>query len=272
MSESISGDHGVFKRRRRISSNYTQLIFALTQKDIRIKYKQSIMGFMWAIFMPMLIVFAGILVRKAISIATGRPLDMSVLASVSVKSLPWAFFIGSVRFATASLTGNINLVTKIYFPREVFPISAILSNLFDFAVALIPLTIFLFFIRLGISVHILWVPLIFGLLVVFTLGLGLFLSCANLYFRDVKYIVEAILTFGIFFTPVFYEAEMLGRWYFVVLLNPVGSLLEAINQAVVLRTSPDFLWLTYAGVMAVLTFMTAWIIFKRAEPTFAENI
>jgi ABC-type polysaccharide/polyol phosphate export permease len=248
------------------------LIYALTQKDIRIKYKQSIMGFMWAIFMPMLIVSAGILVRKAISIATGRPLDMSVLASVSVKSLPWAFFIGSVRFATASLTSNINLVTKIYFPREVFPISAVLSNLFDFAVASVPLTIFLICIGVGISIHIIWLPLIFAILIVFTVGMGLLLSCANLYFRDVKYIVEAILTFGIFFTPVFYEAEMLGRWDFVVLLNPVGSLLEAINDVVVLHTSPDFIWLTYAGVMAALTFMMAWVVFKKAEPTFAENI
>jgi ABC-type polysaccharide/polyol phosphate export permease len=177
-----------------------------------------------------------------------------------------------VRFATASLTSNINLVTKIYFPREVFPVSAVLSNLFDFAVALVPLTIFLIFIDVGISIYFFWLPLIFGILIVFTVGMGLLLSCANLYFRDVKYIVEAILTFGIFFTPVFYEAEMLGRWNYVVLLNPVGSLLEAINAVVVQHASPNFFWLTYAGVMAALTFMTAWVVFKKAEPTFAENI
>src|SRR5437870_1982501 len=105
---------------------YRQLLYMLAWRDIKIRYKQSIMGFLWAILMPGIIVAAGILVRYAFSMGSHRILDPADLASVSLKSAPWAFFVGSIRFATNSLTGNSNLVTKIYFPREVLPLSAIL--------------------------------------------------------------------------------------------------------------------------------------------------
>ena len=98
------------------------------------------------------------------------------------------------------------------------------------------------------------------------------LACANLFFRDVKYIVEVILTFGIFFTPVFYEAEMFGRWSVVLLLNPVGAILDSINAVVVLHHSPDMFWLGYSGVWALGGLLISWNIFHRAEFAFAENI
>lgn len=251
---------------------YRQLLYTLTWRDIKIKYKQSIMGFFWAIFMPMMIVAAGILVKKAFSILSGNPMDLSQIASVSVKALPWAFFVGSIRFATNSLTANINLVTKIYFPREVFPLSATLANLFDFAVASSVLIIILTIARIGVSIHLFWLPVLLILLILITAGLGMILACANLFFRDVKYIVEVILTFGIFFTPVFYEAEMFGKWAPVLLLNPIGAILEAINDVVVLHHAPNMYWLGYSALWAVLGFLIAWNIFHRAEFAFAENI
>jgi ABC-type polysaccharide/polyol phosphate export permease len=112
---------------------YRQLIYILTWRDIKIKYKQTVMGFLWAILMPLLIVSAGVLVRKAFSMVSGKPVEMMELASITVKALPWSFFISSIKFGTNSLTGNSNLVTKIYCPREVFPISAVMANLFDFS-------------------------------------------------------------------------------------------------------------------------------------------
>lgn len=251
---------------------YRHLLFMLTWRDIKIKYKQSVMGFLWAILMPMIIVAAGVLVKKAFSMLSGKPMDLSQLASVSVKAIPWAFFVASIRFATNSLTSNMNLVTKIYFPREVFPLSAVLANLFDFVVASAVLVVILAISGTGLSVSLLWLPVLLVLLICLAAGFGMLLACANLFFRDVKYIVEVILTFGIFFTPVFYEAEMFGQWASVLLLNPVGAILEMINAVVVLHHSPDMFWLGYSALWAVGGLLVAWNIFHRAEFAFAENI
>lgn len=251
---------------------YRYLLFTFTWRDIKIKYKQSVMGFFWAIFMPMMIVAAGILIKKAFSIHSGNPLNLADISSVAVKSLPWAFFVGSIRLATGSLTSNANLITKIYFPRQLCPVSAVLSNLFDFVIASTVLVIILAIVSIGISIHLLWLPLLLGLLILLIVSAALLLSCANLFFRDVKYIVEVFLTFGIFFTPVFYEANMFGKWESVILLNPVACILEAINSVVVLHQAPDPFWLAYSAAWSVFGLLISWSIFHRAEFAFAENI
>ncbi len=251
---------------------YRGLLFMLTLRDIRIRYKQSIMGFLWAILMPTLIVAAGILVRVAFSAVSGRGLNLSDVASVALKSLPWAFFASSVRFATNSLTSNSDLVTKMYFPREVFPFSAVLASLFDFVVASGIIILILIGARVGVSIQLLWLPLILVLLILFTAGTGMFLACANVFFRDVKYLVEIFLTFGILFTPVFYDAKMFGKWASLMLLNPLGAILEAMNDVVISHRSPNPLWLTYASSWAVLGFVVSWKIFDKAEASFAESV
>ena len=115
--------------------NYRELLYMLAYRDIKVRYKQSVMGFLWAILMPVLIVMAGVVVRYAYTLASGKPLQTADIASVAVKSLPWAFLVSSIRFGCNSLTGNQNLVTKIYFPKEIFPMAAVLASLFDFFVA-----------------------------------------------------------------------------------------------------------------------------------------
>lgn len=251
---------------------YRHLLMILAWRDIKIRYKQSVMGFLWAIFMPLLIVAAGIIVKKGISIISGKPLELSDLASITVKALPWSFFIGTVRFATNSLVSNRNLVEKIYFPREVFPLAAVLANLFDFGIASIATIVILGIMGVGISVHILWVPLLILCLVLFSAGVGMLMSCANLFFRDVKYLVEVILTFAIFFTPVFYEASMFGKWETLLLMNPVGAILECVNAVVVLHRQPNYFWMLYAASWGIGLFLISWNIFHRLEYSFAENI
>lgn len=251
---------------------YRELLFALTYQNIRIRYKQSVMGFLWALFMPIVIVISGIIVKKAMAVMVGKPLELSDIASVSIRALPWAFFIGSLRFAVNSLTGNINLVQKIYFPREMLPLSYILAQLLDFLISCIVLSIILIFLKIGVSLYILWLPLLILFLILFTAGLGLILSCGNLFFRDVKYIVDIMLTFGIFFTPVFFDASTFGKWKIFMLLNPIGAILENINTIVVLHKPPDFFWLAYAGFWATFGFLISWYIFHKSETTFAENI
>src|SRR4051794_1173460 len=169
---------------------HRDLLLMLAWRDIRIKYKQSVMGFLWALLMPALIVSAGLVVKLGLASVSGRELEMSQLATVTLKALPWAFFVGAIRFATPSLTANTSLVTKVAFPRAVFPLAATLSALFDFAVASVMVVIVLIVAKVGVSVHLLWVPLLLFLLAAQTVGLTLLLSAANLFFRDVKYIVE----------------------------------------------------------------------------------
>ena len=251
---------------------FRHLLMMLTWRDIKIRYKQSVMGFLWAIFMPLLIVAAGIIVKKGISIVSGKPMDLADIASITVKALPWSFFIGTVRFSTGSLVSNRNLVEKIYFPREVFPLASTLANLFDFAIASIATIVILGFMGVGISVHILWVPLLLLFLVLFSAGLGMLMSCANLFFRDVRYLVEVILTFAIFFTPVFYEASLFGKWETLLLMNPVGAILECLNTVVVHHRPPDYLWMCYAASWGIGLFLISWNIFHRLEYSFAENI
>lgn len=251
---------------------YRNLLWMLTLRDIKIRYKQTVMGFLWAVFMPMLIVCAGLIVKKGFSIVSGKPLDLSELISVSVKSLPYSFFIASIRFATNSLVGNANLVTKIYFPREVFPVAAVLANLFDFLLASFFLVIILLLAGFSVDYHVVWVIPLVLLLILFTAALGMLLSCANLFFRDVKYIVEVIVTFAIFFTPVFYDASLFGKWATVLLLNPVGAILENVNNVVILHRGPDLFWLLYAALWSIGGLAVSWSIFHKLEFLFAENI
>jgi ABC-type polysaccharide/polyol phosphate export permease len=251
---------------------YRNLLWMLTLRDIKIRYKQTVMGFLWAIFMPLLIVCAGLIVKKGFSIVSGKPLELSELISVSIKSLPYSFFIASIRFATNSLVGNANLVTKIYFPREVFPVAAVLANLFDFFLASFFLVFFLAVIGFRIDYQIIWVPFLILSLILFTTALGMLLSCANLFFRDVKYIVEVVVTFAIFFTPVFYDASLFGKWAPVLLLNPVGAILENINNVVILHRAPDMFWLLYSVLWSVGGLVVSWSVFHKLEFLFAEKI
>ncbi len=251
---------------------YRDLLYMLTLRDIRIRYKQAAMGFLWAIFMPMVAIGAGILIKKAMSVVGGHKVDLLGIVSISVKVLPWTFFISSLRFAVQSLVGNSSLITKIYFPRAVLPLAAVTACFFDFSISVVVLGFILCFAHLGLSVFFLWAPAILLLLVLFTTGLGLLLASANLFLRDVKYVVEIILMFGIFFTPVFFDANAYGNWKTWLLLNPVGSILETLNQAVVLKQMPDPFWLGYACFASVVMFCAGVLVFHKQEQLFAENI
>jgi lipopolysaccharide transport system permease protein len=251
---------------------YRDLMFMLTIRDLRVRYKQAAMGFMWAIFMPMIAVFAGILIKKAMAVVSQQPLEVHSILSISVKVLPWTFFISSIRFSVQALVGNSALVTKIYFPRAVLVLSAILACLFDFAVALVVMIILVSVLGVGVSVHLLWLPVLLVLLFLYTFGLGLLLAAANLFYRDIKYVVEILLMFGIFFTPVFYEASSFGRWKPIMLINPLGSILEELNRTVVMHLPPDPFWILYAIFASIGVFLIGMTVFQKSEPFFAENI
>jgi lipopolysaccharide transport system permease protein len=251
---------------------YRDLLYMIVWRDITIKYKQSLLGFMWAILIPGLVVLAGILVRFAMARLSGEHLVARSVAAVCVKAAPWAFFVASIRFSTTSLIGNANLVTKIYFPKVIFPLAAVLSQFFDFLVAASALTVVLLFLGVGASVYLLWVPLLIANLVLLSMGLAMFLSAASLFFRDVKYIVEIIVTFAIFFTPVLYEVSMFKEWATILLLNPVAPILEGLHAAVVQQSAPSTPWIYYSFGFAALLLVASFAFFRKLEPAFAENI
>ncbi len=162
------------------------------------------------------------MVRLGFSMLSGSHLETSQIASVSVRAVPWAFVVSTIRFGTNSLLSNANLVTKIYMPREIYPVAAMLSQLLDFAVASLVLIPGARAVPGGIQRPAAVVPLLIAMLVLLVTGLSVLLSAASLFFRDVKYLVEVILTFAIFFTPVFYEASMFAQWAPLLMLNPRG--------------------------------------------------
>lgn len=265
---------------------FREMLYQLALRDVRIRYKQAVIGFGWALLMPALIVLSGCLVRYAMTRQSGAPLDLAGIASISVKALPWSFFVGTITFATQSLTGNLQLVSKVYFPRAVLPLAATLGQAFDAAIGTLVLVLVLPFLDVHLSMALLWVPLLALLLFLLTVAASLFLSCANLFFRDVKYIVQVTLTFGIFFTPVFFDPEMMGRRLArLIMLNPLSPLLEGLRLAVVGQhdlllplIGPDGfvvwspLYLVYAALWAILGLAVSAMIFHRSEFVFAEYI
>lgn len=269
---------------------YRDLLYQITLRDIRIRYKQAVMGFGWAIFMPALIVLAGLLIRVAMANFAGKPLQSVDVESLMVKALPWSFFVGAIGFAAASLVANISLVTKVYLPREMFPVAATLAQAFDTCISGVVVMIILPF--LGVTFHwsLMWVPVLLVLLFLFTMAVGLFLSCANLFFRDVKYIVQVLLTFGVFFTPVIFDASMVGTTGSrLVMLNPLSPFLEGLRLCVVqghnllepltiigthgqhiLAWSPWYL--AYSVLWSVGGLLASSLMFHRLEFLFAESI
>jgi ABC-type polysaccharide/polyol phosphate export permease len=252
--------------------SYKELLKALIQRNIKVRYKQSILGIAWAIFIPLLIVAVGILVRYAYSLASGRPLMMADVVGVAVKSVPWAFTVGAIRSGTTSLIGNGSLVTKIYFPKEVFPLSSVGSNLVDFAIASVPLAILVVIGSPHLGWNLLWIPVLFLILLSIIVGLCFAASAATLFFRDVKYIVEVMLTFGIFVTPVFFDVSMFGDLGIYLMLNPLSAPLDGLYSAIVLDESPRLAWLAYSALFGAAALIGGYRLFKRMEPVFAECI
>ena len=217
--------------------------------------------------------------RFAIAFYSGRGLAPLQIAGMAVKAVPWAFFVGCLNVSTPSLVSNVSLVTKIYFPREVLPLSAILAQTFDSLIGGLIIICIVPFLGVTPSIQLLWVPVLLVTLWLMSLAFGLFLSCANIFFRDVKYLVQVFLTFGIFVTPVMLDATMYGpKGSQLLMLNPVAPILEGLRLATIHhhnlltpKLAPDgFLfwrpwYLGYTAAWAFGGLILAAILFHRSE-------
>ena len=248
------------------------LLMIMAWREIKVKYKQSVMGMLWAVLMPIVIVCSGFIVRFALASVSGKPVALADLTSVAVKAAPWAFFVSALRFGTVSLVNNSHLVTKIYLPRLIFPLASIASQLLDFTIAACGVAVFLAVAETGVSAELVWLPLLLGALVLLATALAILLSAASLFFRDVKFLVDVFLTFAIFFTPVFYDSSLFGKLAPLLLANPVSPLLEGISTVVIHHQTPSLPWVAYSCAVSIALFAFALNAFKRLEPLFAESI
>ena len=262
------------------------LVQQLTLRDIRIRYKQAALGFAWALLVPASVVLAGMFVRVALAYASGRTIHHAQLAGMAVKAVPWSFFVGCLNLGTASLVANRALVTKVYFPREVLPVSTVLAQSFDSVIGLSMVALLVPFLGVTLSWQLLWVPVLLVLLWTLSLAAALFLARANLFFRDVKYMVQVFLSFGIFITPVILDAPMYGpRLSPLMMLNPIAPILEGLRLSIVgqrnllepLAAPAGFpFWspwhLVYSAVWAFGGLFVSLVLFHRSERRFAEIV
>ena len=249
---------------------FRELLVQMTARDLRLRYKQTIMGFGWAIFTPILntLVFSLVFMRVA-PVHTEVPYPLFAYCGLLV----WNFTASSLRFATTSLTGNTNLVTKVYFPREIFPLAAVAVSLVDFAVAAAVLAGLMAHYHVGASATLLLLPAVLAVHVAFTASLALVLAMANLFYRDVKYLFEVILTFWMFASAVVYPVDAVhGTLGQLIRANPMTTIVEAYRRVILYGAPPEPVAFAAVAVFSLLVLPAAWLLFHRSEFQFAEYI
>jgi ABC-type polysaccharide/polyol phosphate export permease len=249
---------------------YRDLLFQMTWRDLLIRYKQAVMGFGWAVFMPVTnaVIFSVIFTRVS-------PLQLDVPYPVYVYAglVPWNFFASALKFSMTSLTSNSNLLTKIYFPREVLPFSAVLVALVDFLVAGSVMGILMMYYGIGVSWTLLFLPLIVAVQVMFTAGMALALAMGNLFLRDVKYLSEVVIMVWMFATSVVYPVDRIGGNLGLLLkFNPMTPIIDAYRSILLRNELPAAGPFLFAAGASLAVFVIGWISFHRAEFEFAENI
>jgi lipopolysaccharide transport system permease protein len=248
---------------------FRELLFQMTSRDLLLRYKQTAMGFGWAVLMPLLntAIFSIVFMRVA-PVHTRVPYPLFAYCGLLV----WNFTASALRFAVTSLTANTNLVTKVYFPREIFPFSAVAVSLVDYAVAATVLVAMMAYYGIAPTSALLLLPTIVAVQVMFTAALALLLSMANLFYRDVKYLFEIVIAVWMFATSVVYPIGRVGgRLGAALALNPMTHLIDAFRAVLLDQRMPGLAFgLTFAASIALLA--VAWVTFHLAEFDFAENL
>jgi lipopolysaccharide transport system permease protein len=249
---------------------YRGLLYQMTKRDLLLRYKQTVMGFGWAIFMPLVntAVFSVIFTRVA---PIQTPVAYPVFAFCGL--LTWNFFASSLKFAITSLTTNPNLVAKVYFPREIFPFSAVIVSLVDFAVGLLALVALMVYYRTGVSATLWLLPVVVLVHVIFTAGVALLLAMGNLFYRDVKYLFEVVIMVWMFLSSVLYPIELIGgRVGTIMAVNPMTPIIDGYRRVLLYGQSPFTPGFAAAALIAFVTLGGAWLLFHRAEFQFAESL
>jgi lipopolysaccharide transport system permease protein len=250
---------------------YRELLYFLTWRDIKIRYKQTVLGAAWAIIQPvfMMIVFSLFFGKLAKVPSDGIPYPVFAFCAL----LPWQLFASAVGDSSNSLVGNQGLITKVYFPRLVIPISAVLSGLVDFAVSLVVLIGLIFWYGIVPGWRIITVPGFILLAMCTALAVGLWLSSLSVQYRDVRYVIGFLVQFWLFATPVAYPSSIVPeQWRAVYALNPMAGVVEGFRWALLGKSSAlgSMLWVSIAVVL--LTLLGGLYYFRRMEQQFADVV
>ena len=250
---------------------YRELLFFLTWRDIKVRYKQTILGAAWAIIQPFftMVVFSLFFGRLA-----GIPSDDIPYPIFSYTALvPWTFFANGLTQSSNSLVANANLITKVYFPRLVIPISTVVAGIVDFLLAFAVLLGMMLVYGITPTTAVLWLPLLLLLAFVTALGVGLWLTAMNVQFRDVRHIVPFIVLAWMYSTPVAYPSSLLPEpWRTLYGINPMVGVVEGFRWALLgTKTSPGPMIFISAAV-AVIILISGLYYFRRMEKNFADVI
>ena len=239
-------------------------------RDIKVRYKQTALGAAWAIIQPLftMLIFTLFFGRLAGMPSDGIPYPIFAYAGL----LPWTFFSNAVTNSGNSLVGNSNLITKVYFPRMIIPISSVGSGLVDFAIAFILLIVLMFYYGIGLSINILMVPVLIILTSLLAIGVGMWMSALNVKYRDIRYALPFVIQLGMFATPIIYPSSLVPeKWRWLMAFNPLAGQIEGYRSAFF---GKPFDWFAL-GISAVLTLAILFystLMFKRMEKNFADII
>ena len=279
------GDNNI-RTRLKTLIEFRYLLSNLVIRDIKGRYKNSVLGILWSMLNPLGLM----LVFTAVFSVMGRGQDYRQYpVFVLVGIIPWNFFSGSLTSGAGAIISNSSLVKKVYFPREMLPTASLFSNLVNFLLTFLVLIVFIYVFGIGLTVYALWVPVILITQLIFTLGITLFLSAVSVFYRDILMILDVGLTAWFFLTPIFYPVEFFSnssvicgitftpaqimRW-----LNPMASIVDSYRTVLwgtqgsigPVSMAPIFLLRTF--VTAVLTFLVGYIVFIRTEHLFGEKL
>lgn len=253
---------------------FRELLYFLVWRDIKVRYKQTAIGAAWAVLQPLLTMavfwlFLGKLARLP---SDGLPYPVFYFSGL----VPWTYFAYSLNFTTNTVISNQSLLTKVYFPRLVLPISAVLSGLVDFGIGFVLLIFILLGYHIVPGVSIVWLPALLLLAVCTALGVGLWLSALNALYRDVRYVITFLVQFWMFASPVMYPSSLVSqhypKWAWLYGLNPMAGVLDGFRWALTGHGQPPGFLLLASAVMVALVLASGLMFFRRMEGTMADLV
>ncbi len=250
---------------------YHELIYFLTWRDLKVRYKQTALGVVWAVLQPLLtmVVFTIFFGNLAKIPSDGVPYPIFSYAAL----LPWQLFANGVTNSSNSLVNNSNLITKIYFPRLIMPLSSISGGLVDFCVAFLVLIGMMFYYRITPTLAIVTLPFFLILATAATFSVSLWLSAINVKYRDVRYTVPFLTQIWLFLTPIAYPSSLVPeKWRFVYGLNPMTGVVEGFRWALLGKSNPDWYLIAASIIIVIVLLVGGLIYFRRMERTFADII
>lgn len=248
---------------------YRDLLYFLIWRDVKVRYKQTVLGVAWAVMQPLftMLIFTLIFGRLAGMKSDGIPYPLFAYAGL----MSWTFFANAVTNSGNSLVGSANLITKVYFPRLLIPAAAVIAGLVDFAIAFVLLAVLMLYYKVGVTWHILMLPVLMLLTTLLATGVGMWASALNVKYRDIRYALPFIIQLWFFASPIIYPASIFQRWRWVLALNPMAGLIEGYRAALFGRPF-DWVMLALSAALTLALLTYAAFTFKRMEKSFADII